>query len=79
MSVTGPNSKGEYRVRITADDDMHEFITKTPPKGLKEEFRPSTNQAMNIHRQTTQKINPGTNKFIWSNNVRIVRGSTCIA
>ena len=65
MSVAGPNSKGEYRVRITADDDMHEFITKTPPKGLKEEFRPSTNQAMNIHRQTTQKINPGTNKFIW--------------
>ena len=65
MSVTGPNSKGEYRVRITADDDMHEFITKTPPKGLKEEFRPSTSQAMNIHRQTAQKINPGANKFIW--------------
>jgi hypothetical protein len=65
MSVTGPNNKGEYRIRITADDDMHEFVTKTPPKGLKEEFRPSSSQAMNIHRQTAQKMNPGTNKFIW--------------
>ena len=65
MSVTGPNSKGEYRVRITAGNDVHEFITKTPPKGLKEEFRPSTSQAMNIQRQTRQKMNPGTNRFVW--------------
>ena len=36
MSVAGPNSKGEYRVRITTANDMQEFITKTPPKSLKE-------------------------------------------
>ena len=65
MSVAGPNSKGEYRVRITAGNDVHEFITKTPPKGLKEEFRPSTSQAMNIQRQTRQKMNPGASKFVW--------------
>ena len=65
MSVAGPNSKGEYRVRITSDNDVHELITKTPPKGLKEEFRPSTSQAMNIQRQTRQKMNPGTNRFVW--------------
>ena len=65
MSVAGPNSKGEYRVRITAGNDVHELITKTPPKGLKEEFRPSTSQAMNIQRQTRQKMNPGASKFVW--------------
>jgi len=32
---------------------------------LAEEFRPSTSQAMNIQRQTRQKMNPGTNRFIW--------------
>jgi len=32
---------------------------------LAEEFRPSTGQAMNIHRQTAQKINPSTSKFVW--------------
>jgi hypothetical protein len=39
MSVTGPNSKGEYRVRVTTDNDIQEFITKTPPKSLKEARR----------------------------------------
>ena len=39
MSVAGPNSKGEYRVRVTTDNDMQEFITKTPPKSLKEARR----------------------------------------
>jgi hypothetical protein len=42
MSVTGPNNKGEYRVRVTIDDDMKEFITKTPPKTLNE-FAPPSN------------------------------------
>jgi hypothetical protein len=32
---------------------------------LAEEFRPSTSQAMNIQRQTRQKMNPGTNRFVW--------------
>lgn len=32
---------------------------------LAEEFRPSTGQAMNIHRQTAQKINPNATKFVW--------------
>ena len=32
---------------------------------LAEEFRPSTSQAMNIRRQTSQKMNPGTNKLVW--------------
>ena len=36
MSVTGPNNKGEYRVRVTTDNDVKEFITKTPPKNLNE-------------------------------------------
>ena len=39
MSVTGPNSKGEYRVRVTTDNDIQEFITKTPPKSLEEARR----------------------------------------
>ena len=32
---------------------------------LAEEFRPSTSQAMNIQRQTRQKMNPGASKFVW--------------
>ena len=32
---------------------------------LAEEFRPSTGQAMNIQRQTRQKMNPGASKFVW--------------
>jgi len=36
MSVTGPNNKGEYRVRVTIDNDIQEYITKTPPKSLRE-------------------------------------------
>ena len=32
---------------------------------LTEEFRPSTGQAMNIQRQTRQKMNPGASKFVW--------------
>ena len=44
MSVTGPNNKGEYRVRVTTDDDMKEFITKTPPKKLNEFAPPSSDR-----------------------------------
>jgi len=44
MSVTGPNNKGEYRVRVTTDDDMKEFITKTPPKKLNEFSPPSSDR-----------------------------------
>jgi len=44
MSVTGPNNKGEYRVRVTIDDDMKEFITKTPPKTLNEFAPPSSDR-----------------------------------
>jgi glycerol-3-phosphate cytidylyltransferase-like family protein len=32
---------------------------------LTEEFRPSSSQAMNIRRQTSQKMNPGANKLVW--------------
>ena len=52
MSVTGPNSKGEYRVRVTVDNDVQEFITKTPPKSL-EEAR--TNPEQNVKAESGMK------------------------
>jgi hypothetical protein len=36
LSVTGPNNEGEYRVRIMTNNDVQEFITKTPPRNLEE-------------------------------------------
>jgi len=44
MSVTGPNNKGEYRVRVTTDNDVQEFVTKTPPKALNEFAPPSSDR-----------------------------------
>ena len=44
MSITGPNNKGEYRVRVTTDNDVQEFITKTPPKTLNEFVPPSSDR-----------------------------------
>ena len=32
---------------------------------MAEQFKPTTGQAMNIRRQTAQKMNPVTNKFVW--------------
>jgi hypothetical protein len=52
MSVAGPNSKGEYRVRITTDNDMQEFITKTPPKSLDEA---RTNPEQNVKLESGMK------------------------
>jgi hypothetical protein len=44
MSITGPNNKGEYRVRVTTDNDVQEFVTKTPPKALNEFVPPSSDR-----------------------------------
>ena len=32
---------------------------------MAEEFRPTAGQAMNIRRQTAQKMNPVADKFVW--------------
>jgi hypothetical protein len=58
MSVAGPNSKGEYRVRITTDNDMQEFITKTPPKSLEEdkESDPVTSAVLNFYKPVVNDI-----------------------
>jgi hypothetical protein len=34
-------------------------------KGMAEEFRPTTGQAMGIRSQTAQKMNPDNSKFVW--------------
>jgi len=34
FSVTGPNAKGEYRVRLTVGDHLAQYVTKTPPQDL---------------------------------------------
>ena len=58
MSVAGPNSKGEYRVRVTTDNDMQEFITKTPPKSLEEdkESDPITNTVLSFYKPVVNDI-----------------------
>jgi hypothetical protein len=58
MSVAGPNSKGEYRVRITTDNDMQEFITKTPPKSLEEdkETDPVTSAVLSFYKPVVNDI-----------------------
>jgi hypothetical protein len=58
MSVTGPNSKGEYRVRVTTDNDIQEFITKTPPKSLEEdkETDPVTSAVLNFYKPVINDI-----------------------
>jgi hypothetical protein len=58
MSVAGPNSKGEYRVRITTNNDMQEFITKTPPKSLEEdkETDPVTSAVLSFYKPVVNDI-----------------------
>jgi hypothetical protein len=34
QSIVGPNAKGEYLVRIVNNDDLREFVTKTPPPSV---------------------------------------------
>jgi hypothetical protein len=34
QSIVGPNSKGEYLVTIVNNDDLREFVTKTPPPSV---------------------------------------------
>jgi hypothetical protein len=34
QSIVGPNDKGEYLVRIVNNDDLREFVTKTPPPSV---------------------------------------------
>jgi len=44
--------------------------------GVAEEFRPSTGQAMGIRNQTAQKMNPGSNKFVWKRPNQIAGSHT---
>jgi hypothetical protein len=34
QSIVGPNDKGEYLVRIVNNNDLREFVTKTPPPSV---------------------------------------------
>jgi len=58
MSVTGPNNKGEYRVRVTVDNDVQEFITKTPPKSLEEDKKvdPVTDAVISFYKPVVNDI-----------------------
>jgi|Laugrespbdmm15dd_1035085.scaffolds.fasta_scaffold00830_2 hypothetical protein len=45
-------------------------------KGMSEEFRPTTGQAMGIRSQIAQKMNPDNNKFIWKRPNQIMGSHT---
>lgn len=44
MSVTGPNAKGEYRVRVVVGNNLAQYVTKTPPKDLNSALKDPTVQ-----------------------------------
>ncbi len=59
QSIVGPNSKGEYLVRIVNNDDLREFVTKTPPPSV------ATNESINRY------IDRNLTVYVWALNESI--------
>ena len=65
----GDYKRGDKRfsgiVKATKKQFANDTKQSAISQGVSEEFRPTTSQAMNIRKQTTKKMNPGTSKLVW--------------
>jgi hypothetical protein len=65
----GDYKRGDKRfsgiVKATKKQFANDTKKSAISQGVSEEFRPTTSQAMNIRKQTTKKMNPGTSKLVW--------------